>query len=62
MDEFVNLCHWINPKWEKFACIKKFNEIDADRNKFADRHEFWYFAKSVFTDIITNEINNISNR
>lgn len=59
LDEFVNLCHWINPKWDKLACIKKFNEIDADRNKFADRHEFWNYAKNVFTEIIKTEINNV---
>lgn len=52
LDEFVNLCAWIDPKWERINCIKRFNEIDADRNRFADRNEFWQFARTTLTVII----------
>jgi len=54
LDEFVNLCAWINPRWDRLSCIKRFNEIDGDRNRFADKDEFWIFAKTSFTEIIQN--------
>jgi len=52
LDEFVNLCAWIDPNWDRISCIKRFNEIDSDRNRFCDRNEFWHFAKSTLLVII----------
>lgn len=57
LDEFVNLCAWIDPKWDRVSCIKKFNQIDSDRNRFCDRNEFWQFAKGTLTVIIQEFIN-----
>jgi len=59
LDEFVNLCNWVDPRWDKATCIRKYTEIDNDKSKTIDKTEFFKFAKMHFVTIIKTEIENI---